>query len=120
MNLKLSKVIMDPSPEDNESKDPASIWSMVSSVLKSIMSSSPPTVEEFFCNLQLLLASFPQIFSSTPRWPDSAEPDFSRRRKAFVLSILRRMTHLSVSRSIEEQSTLVKAGDCLISALQDR
>ena len=112
---------MDPSPEDNESKDPASIWSMISSLLKSIMTqASPPEVEEFFSKLQLLLASFPQIFASTPKWPDSAEPDFSRRRKAFVLSLLRRMAHQSVKRSIQEQSTLVNAGDCLISALQDR
>ena len=112
---------MDPSPEDNVSKDPASIWSMISSLLKSIMTqASPPEVEEFFSKLQLLLASFPQIFASTPKWPDSADPVFSSRRKAFVLSVLRRMAQLAVKRSIPEQSTLVNAGDCLISALQDR
>ena len=111
---------MDTTIEDNESKDPASIWSMISSLLKSIMSAEPAKVEEFFTKLQLLLASFPQIFASTPRWPDSADPDFSRRRKAFVLSALRRMGQLAAKRSIQEQSTLVNAGDCLISALQDR
>ena len=114
------RVIMDTVSEDNESKDPASIWTMISSLLKSIMSTGPSNVEEFFSKLQLLLAGFPQIFTSTPRWPDSADPAFSRRRKALVLSVLRRMIHLSVKRSIPEQSTLVNAGDCLLSALQDR
>ena len=113
---------MDKSTDDAESKDPASIWSMISSLLKSIMSdqTEPSKVEEFFTKLQLLLASFPQIFASTPKWPDSADPVFSSRRKAFVLSVLRRMAQLAVKRSIPEQSTLVNAGDCLISALQDR
>ena len=114
--------MMDTTTEDTESKDPASIWSMISSLLKSIMSdqTEPCKVEEFFTKLQLLLASFPQIFASTPSWPDGAHPDFSRRRKAFVLSLMRRMAQLAVKRSIPEQSTLMKAGDCLISALQDR
>ena len=111
---------MDAVSEDNESKDPASIWTMISSLLKSITSTGPSNVEEFFSKLQLLLAGFPQIFTSTPRWPDSADPAFSRRRKALVLSVLRRMIHLSVKRSIPEQSTLVNAGDCLLSALHER
>ena len=111
---------MDTSTENNESKDPASIWGMISSLLKNIMSAGPPSVEEFFTKLEPLLSSFPQIFSSTPRWPDSADPAFSMRRKALVLSVLRRLIHLSVKRSISDQTTLVDAGDSLLSALQDR
>ena len=77
-------------------------------------------LEEFLTKLDPLLSSFPQIFSSTPLWPDSADPTFSRRRRALVVSVLRRMIHLSVRSSISQQGTLVNAGDCLMSALQDR
>ena len=111
---------MDTSTENNEAKDPASIWLMISSLLKNIMSAGPPSVEEFLTKLDPLLSSFPQIFCSTPSWPDSADPTFSRRRKALVVSVLRRMIHLSVRSSISQQGTLVNAGDCLMSALQDR
>ena len=111
--------MMDTSTNDNESKDPSTIWEMMSSLLSGLMTATASAVEELFTKFSQLLSSFPQIICPTTQWPDSI-PGLATRRRAFVLAIMRTLLQLSARTVRRDQRTLVGAGDSLLSGLEDR